>query len=51
MTECVVIVGGGLAAVRTAMALRDSKYAGDVVIFSDEALWPYDRPPKISSER
>lgn len=45
MTERVVIVGGGLAAVRTAQALRDLKYPGEVMIVSDEVEWPYDRPP------
>jgi len=41
----VVIVGGGLAAVRTAEQLRKSGYAGPVTIVSDEHHVPYDRPP------
>lgn len=45
MAETTVIVGGGLAAVRTAQALRDLKYPGKVLILSDESHWPYDRPP------
>lgn len=41
----VVIVGGGLAAARTAEQLRRSEYAGAVTIVSDEDHLPYDRPP------
>lgn len=41
----IVIVGGGLAAARTAEQLRRSEYAGPVTIISDEAHLPYDRPP------
>ncbi|OBF76767.1 pyridine nucleotide-disulfide oxidoreductase [Mycobacterium sp. 852002-51613_SCH5001154] len=41
----IVIVGGGLAAARTAEQLRRSEYAGRVTIISDEAHVPYDRPP------
>ena len=41
----VVIVGGGLAAARTAEQLRKSEYAGPVTIVSDEVHLPYDRPP------
>ncbi len=41
----IVIVGGGLAAVRTAEQLRKSGYAGPVTIVSNEAHRPYDRPP------
>jgi 3-phenylpropionate/trans-cinnamate dioxygenase ferredoxin reductase component len=41
----IVIVGGGLAAARTAEQLRRSEYAGPVTIVSDEAHLPYDRPP------
>jgi 3-phenylpropionate/trans-cinnamate dioxygenase ferredoxin reductase component len=40
-----VIVGGGLAAARTAEQLRRSEYAGPVTIVSDEVHLPYDRPP------
>jgi 3-phenylpropionate/trans-cinnamate dioxygenase ferredoxin reductase subunit len=43
--EGVVIVGGGLAAARTAMALRDLQYAGRITLLSDEVHLPYDRPP------
>ncbi|OBG22277.1 NAD(P)/FAD-dependent oxidoreductase [Mycobacterium sp. 852002-51057_SCH5723018] len=46
MTEKgVVIVGGGLAAARTAEQLRRSEYTGRITIVSDEVHLPYDRPP------
>jgi 3-phenylpropionate/trans-cinnamate dioxygenase ferredoxin reductase component len=41
----VVIVGGGLAAVRTAQGLRDLGFEGSIVLVSDEQRLPYDRPP------
>ncbi|WP_197374404.1 NAD(P)/FAD-dependent oxidoreductase [Mycolicibacterium baixiangningiae] len=41
----IVIVGGGLAAARTAEQLRRSHYPGPVTIVSDEDHLPYDRPP------
>jgi NADPH-dependent 2,4-dienoyl-CoA reductase/sulfur reductase-like enzyme len=41
----IVIVGGGLAAVRTAEELRREEYAGPITIVSDETRPPYDRPP------
>jgi 3-phenylpropionate/trans-cinnamate dioxygenase ferredoxin reductase subunit len=41
----IVIVGGGLAAARTAEQLRRSEYTGPVTILSDEDHLPYDRPP------
>ncbi|WP_328351565.1 FAD-dependent oxidoreductase [Mycobacterium sp. NBC_00419] len=41
----IVIVGGGLAAARTAEQLRKAEYAGPVTIVSDEVHLPYDRPP------
>ena len=40
-----MIVGGGLAASRTAEQLRRAEHAGEVVIVSDEVHVPYDRPP------
>ncbi|MCV7386259.1 NAD(P)/FAD-dependent oxidoreductase [Mycolicibacter longobardus] len=45
VTNGVVIVGGGLAAVRTAEELRREEYAGPITIVSDETRLPYDRPP------
>jgi 3-phenylpropionate/trans-cinnamate dioxygenase ferredoxin reductase component len=44
-TGGIVIVGGGLAAARTAEQLRRSEYAGPVTIVSNEDHLPYDRPP------
>lgn len=41
----IVIVGGGLAAARTAEQLRRSEYSGGITIVSDEVHLPYDRPP------
>jgi 3-phenylpropionate/trans-cinnamate dioxygenase ferredoxin reductase component len=44
-TAGIVIVGGGLAAARTAEQLRKSEYSGPITIVSDEVHLPYDRPP------
>lgn len=44
-SERVAIVGGGLAGVRTAQALRDSGFSGEITLLSDEDHLPYDRPP------
>ncbi|WP_343601336.1 FAD-dependent oxidoreductase [Mycobacterium sp.] len=41
----IVIVGGGLAAVRTAEHLRRADHTGSITIVSDEVHLPYDRPP------
>ncbi len=41
----IVIVGGGLAAARTAEQLRRAEYTGPLTIVSDETHLPYDRPP------
>jgi 3-phenylpropionate/trans-cinnamate dioxygenase ferredoxin reductase subunit len=41
----IVIVGGGLAASRTAEQLRRAEYAGTITLVSDEDHLPYDRPP------
>ncbi|HEX4107379.1 MAG TPA: FAD-dependent oxidoreductase [Solirubrobacteraceae bacterium] len=41
----IVIVGGGLAAVRTVQALRDGGYEGALTVLAGEAEPPYDRPP------
>lgn len=41
----VVIVGGGLAAARTARALRTQGHDGGIALLSEEAEHPYDRPP------
>jgi len=44
-TNGIVIVGGGLAAARTAEQLRKSGYRAPVAVVSDEQHLPYDRPP------
>lgn len=41
----IVVVGGGLAAVRTAEELRGLGYPGAITLVSNEAQLPYDRPP------
>lgn len=41
----VVIVGTGLAGLRTAQALRQGGYDGSIVLVGAEAHPPYDRPP------
>jgi len=45
MSTRILIVGGGLAAARTAEQLRRSGFEGSVTIVSDEVHLPYDRPP------
>ena len=41
----VLLIGGGLAATRTAQALRADGYTGSVIMASEEHEPPYDRPP------
>src|SRR4051795_1931277 len=41
----VVIVGAGLAGVRTAERLRAGGYTGAITLVGEEAEPPYDRPP------
>ncbi len=41
----VVIVGGGLGALRTAESLIAAGYGGEVIVISDEKYLPYNRPP------
>jgi 3-phenylpropionate/trans-cinnamate dioxygenase ferredoxin reductase component len=45
MSKRIVIVGGGLAAARTAEQLRRCEFDGTITIVSDEVHLPYDRPP------
>ncbi|WP_280267682.1 NAD(P)/FAD-dependent oxidoreductase [Nocardia wallacei] len=45
MTGPIVIVGAGLAGLRTAEELRRAGYTGGLVLVGDEARLPYDRPP------
>lgn len=44
MTGAVVIVGGGIAGVSTAAALRKGGFHGDITLV-DAGEFPYDRPP------
>ncbi|MGI5321851.1 NAD(P)/FAD-dependent oxidoreductase [Actinomadura nitritigenes] len=41
----VIVVGGGLAGVRAAEALRSKGYEGELTLVSAERHMPYDRPP------
>jgi 3-phenylpropionate/trans-cinnamate dioxygenase ferredoxin reductase subunit len=41
----VVIVGAGLAGLRTAESLRDKGFDGEIVLVGEETHLPYDRPP------
>ncbi|MES9592792.1 MULTISPECIES: FAD-dependent oxidoreductase [unclassified Streptomyces] len=41
----VIVVGGGLAGLRTAMALRTQGYQGELTLVGAEHHRPYDRPP------
>jgi NADPH-dependent 2,4-dienoyl-CoA reductase/sulfur reductase-like enzyme len=45
MSAPIVIVGGGLAAGTAATELREAGYDGDLVLFADEPVVPYERPP------
>ncbi|PQZ92846.1 FAD-dependent oxidoreductase [Arthrobacter sp. MYb227] len=44
-TQRVVVVGGGLAGVKTAEALRTSGFKGSICIVAAEDQLPYERPP------
>ncbi|MPY47489.1 NAD(P)/FAD-dependent oxidoreductase [Streptomyces acidicola] len=41
----IIIVGAGLAGVRTAQTLRDLGHTGRIRLYSEETEPPYDRPP------
>jgi NADPH-dependent 2,4-dienoyl-CoA reductase/sulfur reductase-like enzyme len=41
----VLLVGGGVAAARCARTLRRHGFAGSILLVSEEALPPYNRPP------
>ncbi|MEU4344785.1 FAD/NAD(P)-binding oxidoreductase [Nocardia sp. NPDC023852] len=45
MTAPIVIVGAGLAGLRTAEELRRAGYDGELVLVGEESRLPYDRPP------
>ncbi len=41
----VVVVGAGLAGHRSASALREKGFTGELIVIGDEEHAPYDRPP------
>jgi NADPH-dependent 2,4-dienoyl-CoA reductase/sulfur reductase-like enzyme len=41
----VVVVGAGMAGLRTAEGLRGSGYEGEILVVGDEPWAPYNRPP------
>ena len=45
----VVVVGAGLAGVRSVEALRARGFAGTITLIGEEAHRPYDRPPLSKS--
>lgn len=45
VSKRVVIVGAGLAGLRTSEELRRAGFDGDIVLIVDERHLPYDRPP------
>src|SRR4051812_25024843 len=45
MAQRVVIVGAGMAGLRTAEALRAQGHSGEVMVLGDEPHAPYNRPP------
>ncbi|MFE7800729.1 NAD(P)/FAD-dependent oxidoreductase [Nocardia sp. NPDC057440] len=45
MNGPIVIVGAGLAGLRTAEELRRAGYEGDLILVGEESRLPYDRPP------
>lgn len=45
LPQAIVVVGGSLAGLRGAEALRDGGYDGPLTIVGDEPHRPYDRPP------
>ena len=45
MSAGAVIIGGGVAGVSAAFAMRDAGYAGSITVVGDEPHIPYERPP------
>ena len=49
MCDPVLVVGGGQAAVQLCLALRKEKVQSRILLLSDEAEYPYHRPPLSKS--
>src|SRR3954452_9975939 len=45
LLESVVVVGAGLAGLRTAERLREDGFTGAITLLGEETEPPYDRPP------
>ena len=45
VTETIVIVGGGQAALQIADSVRREGYEGELLMYSEESSFPYQRPP------
>ncbi len=45
MSERVIIIGASHAGIQLAMSLRQLKYQGDILVITEEASLPYQRPP------
>lgn len=45
VTQRVLVVGAGMAGLRTAEALRAQGFTGEVLVVGDETWAPYNRPP------
>lgn len=46
MTDPIVIIGAGHAAIRAALALREAQFQGSITMIAEEgAALPYERPP------
>ena len=43
--QTIVLLGGGIASVSAAAALRSEGYGGRIILVSDESEPPYERPP------
>jgi 3-phenylpropionate/trans-cinnamate dioxygenase ferredoxin reductase subunit len=43
--ETIVIVGAGLAGAKAAETLRNEGFGGSILLFGDEPIRPYERPP------
>src|SRR5688500_18075824 len=44
-TQVLIVVGAGQAGAEVAMQARDGGWAGRIVLFGDERVLPYHRPP------